>query len=233
VFALTRPPGHHVGRYGRAMGAPTQGFCIFNNIAGAIYYALSKKVKPILILDIDVHHGNGTQEIFWRNPDVIHIDIHEEGIYPGTGDIKDIGGDEARGTKINIPMPPLSQDEDYLYVLRELIIPLIDSIKPRIIVMSAGFDAYQHDGLASMMLSQEFYYRFGVAIANICKKYRGLLAVLEGGYTTGLRYGLPAFIKGFINYREVELRDIEIEPTKSVKNRVSEVMKILKSYHSL
>ncbi|USH00577.1 hypothetical protein K1720_03775 [Thermococcus argininiproducens] len=98
-LALVRPPGHHAGKKGRALGAPTLGFCIFNNAAGAAL-TLKEKVGKVVIIDFDVHHGNGTQDIFWDDGDIIHIDLHEGGIYPGSGNIYEIGGKGAEGTDL-------------------------------------------------------------------------------------------------------------------------------------
>ena len=148
VFALVRPPGHHVGRAGRALGAITQGFCIFNNIAIATHRVLSYGVKRAAIIDIDVHHGNGTQEIFWYEPRVLHIDIHQQGIYPGTGNLTDIGGKEAEGTKINIALQSGSTDHDYIYVWNEIAEPILEQFKPEFIMISAGFDAYIDEPLS-------------------------------------------------------------------------------------
>lgn len=235
VFALVRPPGHHAGRYGRAMGAPTQGFCIFNNIAIAMLYAIDKGYAPIAVMDIDVHHGNGTQEIFWYEPRLIHIDIHQYGIYPGTGSIDYIGGGEARGTKVNVPLSPYSGDDDYLYIVKELFIPIIESIKPRAIAVSAGFDAYRGDGLSEMELTQKFYRLYGTVLRVLSKRMGvGIAAVLEGGYSTGLKEGLPAFLLGFLN----DVDDLEellknLTPSRKTVETVSRVRSILKQFISL
>lgn len=231
VLALVRPPGHHAGVSGRAMNAPTQGFCIFNNVAVATTYALSKGIKPVLIIDIDVHHGNGTQEIFWSNPGVVHVDVHEQGIYPGTGDIYDVGGGEAEGTKINIPLPPHSDDEDYIYAFLRLVEPLIYAVKPRLIAISAGFDAYSNDGLASMRLTENFYKFFGRMLHEVLQALRiGAVAVLEGGYSVGLRNGLPAMLKGFAEpgYSRPSLETVK--PSYAVETIVNRVIQVLRRY---
>ncbi len=230
AFALVRPPGHHAGIRGRAMGAPTQGFCIFNNIATATIYALDRGYSPIAIIDIDVHHGNGTQEIFWHDPRVIHIDIHEYGIYPGTGYIDDIGGKGAEGTKINIPLPPYSKDDDYLYVVREIVIPVIQTIKPRIIAVSAGFDAYKDDGLANMEITTIFYKSFGTLL-RFFSKSMGVMGVLEGGYSIGLEKGFPSLLKGFINsIDDIDKLFIDVNPSNNTIDIVSRIKSILKTY---
>jgi acetoin utilization deacetylase AcuC-like enzyme len=231
VFALVRPPGHHVGLKGKAMDAPTQGFCIFNNVAASAFYALDKGLKPVVILDIDVHHGNGTQEIFWTNPDVIHIDIHEDSLYPGTGRVGDLGGGEAYGTKVNIPLKPFSGDHDYLYVFEELVIPLIYSVKPRCIIVSAGFDAHEGEEIGDMRVTSRFYRYLGSLLRIISARLGlGVVSVLEGGYSIGLDEGLPAFIKGF---EEPNIKEgkINTKPSKYVLNIVKQINVLLKDQH--
>jgi acetoin utilization deacetylase AcuC-like enzyme len=230
-FVLPRPPGHHAGASGSAMGAPTLGFCIFNNIAAGAAYARLKGFKPILIIDVDVHHGNGTQEIFWSNPNVIHIDLHEWGIYPGTGSVDDIGGKGAEGTKVNIPLLPGAGDEDYIYIFLKLVEPLIYAIKPRLIAVSAGFDAYAGDGLAYMRLTEKFYEFFGKTLYDISKALGvGVVAVLEGGYSIGLRNGLPAVLKGFSKPEYTRPSLESVKPSENVKNVVDKVIRMLRPY---
>lgn len=232
AFALVRPPGHHVGFNGKAMGASSQGFCIFNNAAAAVSYALDENHKPIVVIDIDVHHGNGTQEIFWNNPDVIHIDIHERDIYPGTGHIYDLGGDEGYGTKINIPIPSSSTDNDYIYIVREIIVPIIYNMKPSVIVISAGFDGYINDGLASTELTEYFFKFFGSVMRMSAKDLRiGIAAVLEGGYSIGLHKGLTAFLKGFIKPMDTNIETTEA--SKEIVYTVKKLQNILKSVYKL
>lgn len=232
VVALVRPPGHHAGFSGRAMGAPTQGFCIFNNVAATALYAIDKNLKPALIIDIDVHHGNGTQEIFWRNPDIVHIDIHEYGIYPGTGLVDDLGEGEGYGTKINIPLHPYSGNNDYIYVLHELVLPIAYSIKPKSIIISAGFDAYMNDGLASMELTDVFYAYFGSILRTLSKDFSvGIVAILEGGYGIGIERGLPSFLKGFVKPMEIMYKDVE--PSKRTIYTVKQLHEILRSIYNM
>ncbi len=235
VFVLARPPGHHAGVAGRAMGAPTLGFCIFNNIAGAVRKALDLGLDPVVVIDIDVHHGNGTQEIFWNEPRVIHIDIHEYGIYPGTGFVEDIGGKDAKGTKINIPLPPYSTSDDYIYVWREIVEPIVENVKPRILMVSAGFDAYSDDGLADMEVDEKFYSYAGTKLYTYSKKFMGVVATLEGGYSKGLRYGLPALVRGYVSHDEDSASRVEecIEPSQRVKRVVKDVKKVISSYLQL
>lgn len=211
-LALVRPPGHHAGRKGVAMGAPTQGFCIFNNVAGAILKA-KEYFDKIVAIDFDVHHGNGTQEIFWGDLNVIHVDFHEYGIYPGTGDLEDTDG-----AKVNIALPHYCKDDDYIYAWNEVVEPILEEIKPKIVIVSAGFDAFENDGLATMELTEKFY-----AFAGDRLRRFSVVAVLEGGYSIGLERGLPAFVEGYLKGFDVE----GVNPN----TRVVEVVKKLKEIH--
>jgi len=193
AIALVRPPGHHAGRRGRAMGAATQGFCIFNNVAVAAATLLSSGCGRVAIVDFDAHHGNGTQEIFYSEPRVLHIDLHEDpvSLYPGTGFPSQLGSGEAEGTKINIVLPPGSADDVYLAAIEEVVVPLLEEFKPEVLLFSAGFDAFEGDGLAHLRAGERAFYELG-RIPRVVGVSRAA-AVLEGGYSTGLTRGLPAF----------------------------------------
>ncbi|EZQ10874.1 MULTISPECIES: histone deacetylase family protein [Acidianus] len=222
-IALVRPPGHHSGTNGKALGAPTQGFCIFNNVA----YAIKKLgLKNVAVIDFDVHYGNGTQEIFYRDPEVLHIDIHQDPgtLYPGTGFPEMIGEGEGRGTKVNLIVPPLSRDDIYLELI-PIVESILDDYKPSTLIFSAGFDAYVEDGLSSVMATEKTFYSFGRL------NYPSKSAVLEGGYSEGLRRGLRAFAEGFSNLE----KDYPITySTDSVKTRFLQYLgkerKILRDY---
>ncbi|MEM1525453.1 MAG: histone deacetylase [Nitrososphaerales archaeon] len=165
-FSLLRPPGHHAGKNGRALGAPTLGFCYFNNMAIAIKYL----DKPALILDIDGHHGNGTQEIFLGDPKVKFISLHRVPLYPGTGY-------ESEDNCYNFPLPAGAGDELYLKTLDKAL-KLIDLKDIEIVGISAGFDAHKGD-IASLSLTPNCYKEIGKMIRNLGKEVFG---VLEGGY---------------------------------------------------
>ncbi len=233
VFVLVRPPGHHAGIRGSALGAPTLGFCIFNNIAVLAKRLINAGFKRVIIVDIDAHHGNGTQEIFMDVPEVIHIDIHQKGIYPGTGSIYEVGSGEAEGTKINIPVPSGSSDSTYKEILDEILEPLINCIKPDYMLISAGYDTHYSDPLTNLRVTATTYYNYfkkfyGLA-SRLCNSR--LIAVLEGGYAEGIRSGLPnsiAALAGLEPYvNEVETSGI------SGKDIVSEVKKVVKKYWSI
>lgn len=216
-LALVRPPGHHAGRRGRAFNAPTLGFCIFNNSAGAAL-EIKDALGDAVVIDFDVHHGNGTQEIFWEDKNIVHIDIHEEGIYPGSGKIYDVGGKGAEGSKVNVPMPHYSKDDDYIFAWREMVIPTLENIEPKVVVVSAGFDAFRNDGLATMELTERFYHFAGASLSK-----SSLAVVLEGGYSVGLRKGLPAFVSGYLS-REAPIE--EVHPSHEAVKVVEAAKKI-------
>lgn len=165
-FSLMRPPGHHAGRNGTALGAHTRGFCYLNNIAIAVKHLN----KPTLILDIDGHHGNGTQEIFWKDKQVIYISLHRHPNYPGTG----LKSEE---NCLNFPLPPDCGEKLYLKTLDEAL-NKVDTNKIEVIAVSAGFDAHNGD-LASLGLTENSYREIGKRIEALNKP---TFFVLEGGY---------------------------------------------------
>jgi acetoin utilization deacetylase AcuC-like enzyme len=199
---LPRPPGHHAGRAGRAMGALTQGFCIFNN-AAIVARTLLNMGYRVLMVDFDLHHGNGTQEIFWSEPRLIHIDIHQYGIYPGTGYVDDIGGDGAEGTKINIPLPAGSGDSEFSWILDNVVLKLIEAFKPHAIVVSAGFDSHRNDPLEGLEVTEETYCSYGELLGRLLLegRVRALITVLEGGYGDNLRRGIRVYSEALIGLR--------------------------------
>ena len=165
-FSLMRPPGHHAGRNGRALGASTLGFCYFNNLA----IAIKKLDKSTLILDIDGHHGNGTQEVFQGDPKVTFISLHRHPTYPGTGL-------RSEGNCLNFPLSYSAGDSLYLKTLEQAL-SQVDMTKIEVVGISAGFDAHQGD-LASLGLTHEGYREIGRKVGALGKPVFG---VLEGGY---------------------------------------------------
>ncbi|GBF09870.1 conserved hypothetical protein [Aeropyrum pernix] len=224
ALLLGRPPGHHAGIRGRALGAPTAGFCIVNT-AALIARMLSEHGKTV-ILDFDLHHGNGTQEIFYDDPDVYHVDVHQDPttIYPGTGFPEDIGEGDAKGTKINIILPPNSGDDIYVSAAR-LALGILERLEPDYIVVSAGFDAYRGDNAFTVMRGgTAMYYLIGSELSRLAR--RGVAAVLEGGYGVGLRRALPAFAAGLANL-ENPYPDAEETSPPSVKRMYATGLKRL------
>ncbi|MGC9345906.1 MAG: histone deacetylase family protein, partial [Candidatus Bathyarchaeales archaeon] len=181
AFALVRPPGHHAGKY-RASG-----FCIFNNIAIAAQYLLKKfRLKRVLILDIDAHHGNGTQETFYETSKVLYISLHQDPRgFPGVGFIDEIGEDEGLGYNVNIPLPFRTGDQIYLKAVNEVVKPIICQYKPQFILVSAGLDGHYTDPVASLSLSALCYQNVYETIVNLASEIceGKLVSVLEGGYS--------------------------------------------------
>ena len=173
-FALVRPPGHHAMR----MVHGGRGFCHINMEAIMVEYIRQHYgVRRVAIVDTDCHHGDGTNDIYWHDPDTLFISIHQDGrtLYPGTGYPTDLGGPNARGTNLNIPLPPGTSTEGYLYVLSNTILPAIEAFKPDIVVNSAGQDNHYTDPLTNMKFSAQGY-------AELTRLLRPDIAVLEGGY---------------------------------------------------
>ncbi len=235
IIVLTRPPGHHAGISGRALGAPSNGFCIFNNCAAAVLGFKDLGLSKVLIIDFDAHHGNGTQEIFWNDERVVHIDVHEHGIYPGTGSIKDLGGDKARGTKINVPVPPFSDDSVIAWFLTDVVERVISKLLPDAIAVSAGFDGHELDPLTDLEYSNISYALIGYFLRRVIEEYRvkGLVITLEGGYSVGLKTGIAEFIKAFLSPNE-RLDRLLSRLSRDCKARyavlVNEVSRIIERY---
>ncbi|MDH7498531.1 MAG: histone deacetylase, partial [Syntrophomonadaceae bacterium] len=182
AFALVRPPGHHSMRVTHG----NRGFCNINNEPIMIEYLRRKYgVKRVAIVDTDVHHGDGTQDIYWHDPDVLFISFHQDGrtLYPGSGFTDEIGGPLALGTTLNVPLPPGTTDEGIHYVLDHLVLPVLKEFAPEVVVNSAGQDNHYSDPLANMRFSAR-----GYAVLN--EKLAPDIAVLEGGYSveTALPY---------------------------------------------
>jgi len=182
AFALTRPPGHHAMRVVHG----TRGFCVINNEAIMVeYLRKTYGIRKVAIVDTDVHHGDGTQDIFYHDPDTLFISFHQDGrtLYPGTGFTDELGSPMALGTTINLPLPPGTTDNGLHAVLDHLILPVLADFKPDIIINSAGQDNHYSDPLANMNITAQGY-------ARLADKLKADIAVLEGGYSieTALPY---------------------------------------------
>ena len=193
-FALVRPPGHHA-EYDQAMG-----FCILNNVAIlARYLKAVHGLDKVLILDWDVHHGNGTQHTFEGDPSVLFASTHQYPFYPGTGAWSETGIGKGRGATLNCPMRAGSDDKDYEAAFMEKILPAIDQFKPEFIIISAGFDAHTDDPLGEINLSTGFYGWMTDRIMEMADKHNGgrIVSVLEGGYNlTMLPLCIEEHLKG-------------------------------------
>ena len=186
AFALVRPPGHHAMRVVHG----NRGFCNINDEAVMVEYIRDHYPHPdgrplrIAIVDTDVHHGDGTQDVFWNDPHTLFISLHQDGrtLYPGTGFPQECGGPAALGKTINIPLPPETSDEGYLYAVEHAVLPILAEFKPDLVINSAGQDNHFTDPLANMRLSAQGY-------AALNKALNPDIAVLEGGYA--IRGALP------------------------------------------
>ncbi len=179
AFVACRPPGHHAER-DRAMG-----FCLFNNVAiAARHTQAAHAIERVLIVDWDVHHGNGTQHTFEEDETVFYFSTHQYPFYPGTGARGEIGRGKGRGFTLNVPMAAGSGDEEYLRVFREILLPAINSFGPDLILISAGFDAHRDDPLASMEVTDVGYGRMTSIVREAAQRHCGgrIVSVLEGGY---------------------------------------------------
>ena len=178
-FALVRPPGHHAER-SRAMG-----FCLFNNVAvGARYLQKKYGLKRILIVDFDLHHGNGTQHSFYADRRVLYFSTHQYPYYPGTGGVREVGEGEGTGYTVNVPLSYGMGDDDYEYVFRTLLAPVADRFNPEIVLVSAGFDTYYNDPLGGMTVTEGGFASMTRILLDIADKHckGNVVYVLEGGY---------------------------------------------------
>ena len=180
AFAAVRPPGHH------ATAERMMGFCLLNNVAIAAAAALASGVERVAIVDWDVHHGNGTQAIFDADPRVLYFSTHAFPFYPGTGDVADAGIGEARGTKINVPLPAGTDAAGFVAAYERVAVPTIERFRPQLMLVSCGWDAHARDPLAPLAVTTDGYTR----VARLVRDVAGtvcdgrLVVALEGGYDT-------------------------------------------------
>jgi acetoin utilization deacetylase AcuC-like enzyme len=181
AFCPVRPPGHHA-----TPGGP-MGFCLLNNVAIGAAAALARGLRRVAVIDFDVHHGNGTQEAFWRDPRVLFVSSHQFPYYPGTGALDEAGEGEGRGFTVNLPMPAGLGDAEYGRVYREIVEPIGRTFDPELVLVSAGFDIHRDDPLGGMdVTGAGFAEIMDVCLAVASGAAGGrLVAVLEGGYDLG------------------------------------------------
>ena len=175
AFALVRPPGHHARRVVHGL----RGFCVVN-IEAVMIEHIRRHYRDlrVAVVDTDCHHGDGTQDIYWNDPDTLFLSFHQDGrtLYPGSGFPEEMGGPTAYGTTINIPVPPETSDEGFLYCVDNLILPILEDWKPDLIINSAGQDNHFTDPLTDMAVTAQGY-------AAVTRKLKAHVAVLEGGYS--------------------------------------------------
>jgi len=210
---------HHAGRnYGG-------GFCLFNDVAITVQYVREEfNLKKVLVVDYDVHFGNGTSDIFYSDPNVLFISIHQDPrtLYPGTGFIEQIGKDAGEGYNVNIPLPPGTGDETYLYALKEILIPLSEEFKPEIIIGNGGSDPHFADSLGNLMLTTRGFLRLSRLIAEVAEKLCGgkVILMIGSGYNPAV---LPAcwysLVAGIAGLKAVDVDEPYAPPVESPECR--------------
>ncbi len=228
-ISIMRPPGHH------ALPAQAMGFCIFANAALAAKAAQAEMgLERILILDWDVHHGNGTEAIFYDDPTVAFISYHQSPLWPGTGAAEDIGVGPGKGYTMNIPMPPGAGDAAYLRAFDELIVPFARRFKPQLLIVSSGYDVHWRDPLSQMALTLNGYaqlaHRARLLAEELCQGR--LVILLEGGYDLdAVSYGVLDTVLALMG-REHEVED-PLGPPPMPETDASAVLDQLKGFHRL
>ncbi len=231
AFAFVRPPGHHAEKDTAA------GFCVFNNIAiGAMHAILKYDLKKILIVDWDLHHGNGTQHSFYRDPRILYFSTHQYPYYPGTGSLEEFGQGEGEGYTINVPLREGAGDAAFVKIFRKVLQPVALEFKPELVLLSAGFDTHFQDPLGGMRVTPEGFAamaRILLNIAETCCQGR-FVAVLEGGYhVVGLTRSVKAVLEEMLDETHVSeerLSHFEKEADEETEQLINKVISRIRPY---
>ena len=226
-FALVRPPGHH------ASATVPMGFCLLNNVAIAARHAQARGLDRIMIVDFDVHHGNGTQAIFIEDPSVLYVSTHQWGIYPGSGALGETGEGDGVGTTVNIPLPAHSGDKTFAAIADEILRPLSRRFNPDLLLVSAGFDGHWRDPLAQFGLTSAGYYYLSTVLHSIGQDQCGgkALFVLEGGYEPlALAAGVRAVCHALLGLPQAE---DPLGPSAYVEPDFKPLLERVKTVHRL
>ena len=229
LFALIRPPGHHATP-DRAMG-----FCLFNHASVAARYAQANyPIDRVAILDWDVHHGNGIQDIHWQDPSVLYISLHQWPLYPGTGSVDEVGEGDGEGFNVNLPMPPGCGDLEYGEAIEAVVNPILEQFDPQLLIVSAGQDGHAADTLCNQMISATGFRDMAAnASAFARSKGIGLVVLHEGGYNVSTLPQLDHAILGGLGGFDTDLTDIFAEGAPAVAawpDRLAEIRKTQSRY---
>jgi acetoin utilization deacetylase AcuC-like enzyme len=229
AFALVRPPGHHAER-DRAMG-----FCLYNSAAIAAAAARAGGLDRVAIVDIDVHHGNGTQHSFYDDPQVLYVSTHQFPFYPGTGAAEEIGSGAGAGFTVNVPLDAGATDGDYARVHDAIVLPVLDQFRPQLTIVSAGYDAHERDPLASMRMTERGYGLIVGGLARMARRHGALMCVTEGGYelpalAACLEASLKAIGDGARSGAENAAHAADLTPTGRSERAIAAVRAAQKSF---
>jgi acetoin utilization deacetylase AcuC-like enzyme len=221
AFCGLRPPGHHAER-DRAMG-----FCLFNNVAAAAAHGLDRGVERVLVLDWDVHHGNGTEAIFYESAEVLYASIHQSPLYPGTGAATDTGSGEGKGLTVNMPVSPGAGPDEFLALVQRVVAPIAREWRPGLLCISAGYDAHREDPLANCELDDAAYGDMAASMRELAAELEApLLVCLEGGYALGaLSRSVVATLEALVSERPA--REAPAEPAAADRERLARFWPVL------
>ncbi len=226
AFPIVRPPGHH------AEADRPMGFCLFNNVAvGAAYLTEVKGLERVMVIDWDVHHGNGTQHIFEDNPNVLFFSTHQFPFYPGTGAAEEVGSGDGKGYTVNVPMSPGMGDIEFIKIYEEILNPIIEQYMPEFILVSAGFDIFIEDPLGGMKVTPEGFAKLARMLTDQAERVSGgkIVFLLEGGYNLdGLWISTKEMIKELLDKKRTSY-DIGSAST-AADSLIEDIKKIYSEY---